>query len=344
MKELSKHDPEQALSDRVAPDRYHEALLVWLDGKKPNTRRSYRRALQDFQEFTASRTPDGAPIHFAVVQPAHVAAWKRQMVNAGKSDRTVAQRLSALSAFYRHLVQHDIHRRNPVTEVPRDDLELSPYGSAKMISTDDFRAILAEIDTTTINGARDYAMLHFYYLLFRRRSEVTNLYGRDIRLTADGAFVHVRQKGGQVDWWKIPPPLWQAIARYLALDGRQLVDDEPLFQATTDAALNLPHVMQARERDAAEEGTEIQAPRPLSGDAINQALKRYAYAAGLDGEELSIHSLRHLATVQHYKKKRDLKAVQRLLGHASPTTTDLYLQALEVKENDAWREMLDDVQ
>jgi integrase len=41
---------------------------------------------------------------------------------------------------------------------------------------------------------------------------------------------------------------------------------------------------------------------------------------------VSMHSLRHRFTTRAYRATRDLVAVQRILGHASPETTLVYLQ------------------
>ena len=88
-KELGRHWTE----DEGDPFRY--ALLTWLEGKPKNTQRSYRRALADFFNFISE--------HPRYVLPAHVAAWKASLKDAGLSDSTVAQRLSALSSYFQYL-------------------------------------------------------------------------------------------------------------------------------------------------------------------------------------------------------------------------------------------------
>ena len=94
---------------------------------------------------------------------------------------------------------------NPVTSVPREDLEVSPYERSRKIAKEDFQKILRQIDPSTVVGARDRAMFLFYVLCARRRAEVVNLRGGDIRQNGGGRMVyHVRLKGGKRTHKELP--------------------------------------------------------------------------------------------------------------------------------------------
>ncbi len=54
--------------------------------------------------------------------------------------------------------------------------------------------------------------------------------------------------------------------------------------------------------------------------------KRYAEAAGLDTERLSLHSLRHTASRERRQSGQDILEIKELLDHANLSTTFLYLQ------------------
>lgn len=43
------------------------------------------------------------------------------------------------------------------------------------------------------------------------------------------------------------------------------------------------------------------------------------------GDGWTTHSLRHRFATQAYRATRDIRAVQQLLGHSSPTTTARYV-------------------
>lgn len=69
-----------------------------------------------------------------------------------------------------------------------------------------------------------------------------------------------------------------------------------------------------------------QRPGHNSPNAISKAAGRYLASVGVEDR---LHSLRHRFATKAYRKTRDLRAVQELLGHASPTTTAIYAKAAD---------------
>jgi site-specific recombinase XerD len=62
---------------------------------------------------------------------------------------------------------------------------------------------------------------------------------------------------------------------------------------------------------------------PLTTQAMRSRLRTAAHAAGLD-LQITPHMLRHTAATQLMEAGVDIRYIQRLLGHASLTTTELY--------------------
>jgi len=326
---------------QVEADPYQAALLTWLEGKPDNTRAAYFSALRDFMKFLAelpAELPaDGQPRHWRQVTPLDVAGWKEDLKRRGLADTTIAQRLSALSSFYSYLQRpqadgQPIQAVNPVDGVGRDDLEVSPYERARPVSAEDFRAILDVIDADTVTGARDRALFLFYVLCGRRRSEVLRLRGRDLRIEAGQAVTYrVRLKRGKVKWKQLPPPVWAAIQRYLELAGRTLQDNSPLFVATVDNGRYLRRHYNA---------PPLQEEQPITGEAVAQALDRYARRAGLDPQAVTLHSLRHLgARLFKDAAGGDVVQTQMFLDHANLATTQIYVQQLEGEKHAHWQAM-----
>jgi integrase len=301
-------------------------MATWLQGKPDNTRSSYKKAMKGFFDFTGRRPEE--------ITPVDVARWKEHL-KLTCSDATVAQRLSAVSSYFNYLQKPQADGRplrefNPVDGVERGDLEVSPYEKAKKLSIKDFRKILAQIDPATVMGARDRALILFYVLCGRRRSEVVNLKGGDLRVDGGKVVYRVRLKGGKVKWKELPPPVWQAISHYLDLAGRTLTDEIPVFVATVDNGDYLRHWHGTPEPDG---------ETPITGAAVSQAIKRYAAKAGIDPSSLSLHSLRHLGAELFQEASGDVRQTQLFLDHAHLNTTQIYLEQLTGEEHRHWQEM-----
>ncbi|MGO9378496.1 MAG: tyrosine-type recombinase/integrase [Dissulfurispiraceae bacterium] len=63
---------------------------------------------------------------------------------------------------------------------------------------------------------------------------------------------------------------------------------------------------------------------PWTAQAIQFLVKKYLKNLGLYENEKSVHALRHSYAVEFYRQERDLRALQKQLGHSSVQTTQIY--------------------
>lgn len=63
---------------------------------------------------------------------------------------------------------------------------------------------------------------------------------------------------------------------------------------------------------------------PWSCQAIQFLVKKHLRALGLYENEKSVHALRHSYAVEFYRQEKDLRALQKQLGHSSIQTTQIY--------------------
>lgn len=119
-----------------------------------------------------------------------------------------------------------------------------------------------------------------------RRGEVAQVHARDVVEDLAGFSLVVHGKGGKVRVVPMPDELARAVLRE-AGDGY-------LFPGRDNGHLSAHYV-----------GTLVSAELPAG---------------------VTMHSLRHLFATRAYAHGQDLLAVQQLLGHASPATTQAYVQ------------------
>jgi site-specific recombinase XerD len=63
---------------------------------------------------------------------------------------------------------------------------------------------------------------------------------------------------------------------------------------------------------------------PWTAQAVQQLTKKYLKSLGLYESEKSVHALRHSYAVEFYRQGKDLRALQKQLGHSSVQTTQIY--------------------
>ena len=68
---------------------------------------------------------------------------------------------------------------------------------------------------------------------------------------------------------------------------------------------------------------------PWTRQAAQQLVKKYLKKLGLYEDGKSVHALRHSYAVQLYRREKDLRAVQKQLGHSSIQTSQIYADVLD---------------
>ena len=94
-------------------------------------------------------------------------------------------------------------------------------------------------------------------------------------------------------------------------------------QALTAIAGYLPHRAPSQSRRLFVNARGV----PLRGQVINQTLEEILGRAGLQGQGITPHKLRHTFATQLIQKGVDVRTVQELLGHADLGTTARYLHS-----------------
>lgn len=124
-------------------------------------------------------------------------------------------------------------------------------------------------------------------------------------IDANRRALHVRAKGGRGEpthWVPIPAEAWQLVAAQITRVGRGAG----------------PLVEQQRRPGVA-----------LAASRVTQLLQIWIAAAGLKSfpyDGVSAHALRHSCAQHLIDDGADIRQVQAVLGHASVTTTELYLR------------------
>jgi integrase/recombinase XerC len=262
---------------------------------------SYARMLWPF--LTRVGSPDR-------VTPGHVLAWAHGIGASGRepSSTTVGARIACLSSYFRFLIRMNVTSVNPCDALERPKTVPSV---ARGLSADEVRRLLAVVPDT-VAGRRDRALLLFFVLTGRRRSEVIGLTAGDISVEGDTAFYSYRGKGGKRGRRELPRPAYDALCATLADAGLSLEEMQPtasLWQAGADG-------------------------RGVTSATFYNRFRRYLRAAGL--APTGLHILRHSAAKLRRDAGASIEAVSSFLDHSSLAVTSIYLRRLEGEADRTW--------
>jgi integrase/recombinase XerD len=275
-------------------------------GYSKNTIDAYRNDLFQFAKFLESQDVDD----WKPVTKDHLTSFILDMKQREYSSSTVARKVAAVRAFLHFLVSENV-----LSEDPSENLD-SPSVTKRLprpISPEDIEALLAAPDTDKgARGVRDKALLELLYATGMRVTEVVSLQVDDVSLAS--STVRCFGKGAKERIIPVYPKAVRALEEYLEKGRLSLIKD------SEEKALFVNH---RGER--------------LTRQGLWLIIKRYVKQVGIS-DLVTPHTLRHSFATHMLNGGADLRNVQKLLGHANISTTQIYTQV----SNKHLREVYDD--
>jgi len=223
---------------------------------------------------------------------------------------TVHAKLIALRKFFEHLEKTDVVLVNPCLKMVLPKLE--ERLPRTVLTLAEARLILNQPDTQTRKGIRDKAILELFYSTGIRLEEMSNLTTHDVD-TRNG-FLRVNK--GKFAKDRVVPMgrkasdyVQEYLSKVRSLWSKEKRDERALWLCS------------------------IKPYRPLKKQAIAIHVRGYARAVGLD-RSISAHIWRHSCATHLVAGGSNIAYVQRLLGHRSLETTQIYTRVAvpEVKQ------------
>ncbi|TNE40751.1 MAG: tyrosine recombinase XerC [Alphaproteobacteria bacterium] len=226
------------------------------------------------------------------------------------SSSTLAQQISALRSFFRHLEKSGLVA-NPALQaikspkrphaIPRP---VSESGAIEMISE------AGQLPETPWERARDTAVITLLYGCGLRISEALAMKKGDIPV---GGALRVIGKGKKERVVPVLPAVHEAIEAYLDLCPHPLTKDSILFRAKRGG--------------------------PLGPRAVQKTVKALRERLQLP-ETATPHALRHSFATHLLENGGDLRTIQELLGHASLSTTQIYTEVESKKLREVYKKAM----
>ena len=289
---------------------YIASYLRHLAGERGLSRRTQEAYAGQVTSFVDFLEAQGVTDPGAVDRPM-LRQYVASLARAGLQKRSVALKLSATRSFFRYLVREGAAPPSALwVKRSREAKALAPKLGSRLpsfLTQQEMERLILAPDASTIYGIRDLAILEMIYSCGLRVSEASgqNLTAIDLATQE----VRVLGKGAKERMVIIGSPARDALRRYLRDSRPQLLGD----RRRNDAAfLN-------RYGDR------------LSPRSIQNIVKEAARRAGLDPDRIHTHTLRHSFATHLLDGGADLRVVQELLGHSSPSTTQIYTHITTVQ-------------
>lgn len=287
-----------------ALERYTTYLIAERNAS-PYTVRNYRSEVAQFIEFAeAQGLTDWNQVDRQIVR-----RWLAELRAKGYVAASIARRLSEVRSCCTFLVREGLLEHNPLAGVasPRQ-IRHQP----RVLSYDEVLALLRMPDTTTPQGQRDRAILEVLYGSGIRLGELEKLNLEDVDLKR----------------------------RELRVLGKGNKERIALFGSLAEAALRL-YLEQGRPRLAREDSDNAlflnRFGRRLGRVSIIRMLARYAKQAGIE-HKVTPHALRHSFATHLVDEGVDIRLIQELLGHESPSTTQRYTHVSQARLHEVVRQ------
>ncbi len=257
-----------------------------------HTIESYGKDLAEFEQFFKSL--DGN-IDWTTADESVIREWTIYLIDEMKmKNSSVNRKLSALRSFYHYLVKRKIVTTNPTTRItgPKRQKVLPSF-----LKENEMDTLLEMLEAdTTYEGLLNKAVILTLYLTGMRRAELLALADKDVDYVAKQLKVTGKRNKQRI----IPfgPELEACLRNYMTARAQQFGQGfDHLFINTNGTPLT-------------ESQTEKLVKEKLSAVTTNH--KR------------SPHVLRHTFATAMLNSGADLVSIQKLLGHASLNTTQVY--------------------
>ena len=263
--------------------------------RNKNTRTAYARAVYGFLNWCEFKG-----LELSEIKPIVVAAYVEGML-LEKSKPTVKQHLAAIKGLFDFLVVRQVLPFNPASPVKGPSYKIKK-GKTPVLSREEAKRLIASIETNTIKGLRDRALIGIMLYSFARVGAVITMRVGDYERHGRRAFLRLHEKGGK----DIEVPAHHNVQLYVEeyLEAAGLEDKKAYLFQTFDRSRRLTG-------------------SPLHANDVNRMLKARVKDLNLS-PRISPHSFRATGITVYLENGGTLEHAQQIAAHESPRTTKLY--------------------
>jgi site-specific recombinase XerD len=263
-----------------------------------NTRRAYFKAAERFSEWCQASGLD-----LASLQTFHVSSYVEEF-SQDHSAPTVKQHLAALRMLFDWLVVQQVMSANPAHPV-RGPKHSVKKGKTPILNTEETRELLDAIETDTVMGLRDRALIALMVYTFARVGAAVKMRVEDYFVQGRKGWVRLHEKGSKQTSLPCHHRLDEMLEQYIAQAG--FASDPKGWLFRTAASKN---------------GTALTETAMCQQD-VHAMIRRRAANAGIK-TKIGCHTFRATGITAYLRNGGRLEIAQQMANHESSRTTGLY--------------------
>ena len=261
-----------------------------------NTRMAYARAVKQFFDWC-----DQHRLELHEIEAVTVAAYIEQL-GTQASKPTVKQHLAAIRQLFDYLTTGGILEVNPAASV-RGPKYVVKRGKTPVLSAEEARKLLDSIESNTLIGLRDRALIGAMVYSFARVGATVTMRVGDYFQHRKRLWLRLHEKGGKRHEVPCHPSLEEFLNVWVAAAGIGRDKKGPLFRSMG-------------------KGDRL-GDKAMSRFDVLHMIKRRARAAGLP-YSTCCHTFRATGITTYLENGGTLEHAQTIANHESPRTTKLY--------------------
>jgi site-specific recombinase XerD len=286
-----------AVIQNAGPDAIRRFVEFFTaNNRNANTRTAYMRAIRRFCTWADERE-----LSLANVEPVMVATYV-ELLCTTYNDLSVKQHLAAIRMLFDYLVTGGILHVNPAASVKGPKVSIGK-GKTPIISAAEARMLLDSIDTTTLIGLRDRALIAVMLHTFARIGAALKVRVDDVRVSDRRYWIRLHEKGGRFHEMPLHHNAEKYLLEYMDAAGLHGQPNTPLFRTIGRRQYLTPNAMHRN-------------------DALRM-IKRRARAVGIS-HHICSHTFRATGITEYMRNGGTLEKAQHMAAHASSQTTQMY--------------------
>jgi integrase/recombinase XerD len=268
-------------------------------GYADNTIAAYRNDLTQFLRYVEEQLRgDPEQSTWVEVGKDTIVGYILNLKEREYTSSTVARKVAAIKSFFHYLVAEGVLKGDPTATLDSPKVKKR---LPKAISRNDIELLLAApAQGVSAKAQRDHALLELLYASGMRVTELVSLDMNDVNAASGSVRVRGKKASSKERVIPIGDRALNALQAYLDRGRLQLM------RAPEERALFLNHRGQR-----------------LTRQGLWLIIKHYVDEVGI-AEDVTPHTLRHSFAAHKLSQGKSLQDIQKLLGHANISTTQVY--------------------